>query len=216
MYSREKPSERQRELWKLYSELHGSGESRLGLAPERTYPGVSLLPHIDRIRRLVRRTDSRNLLDYGAGKGFQYSQGVLEPGRHEGHDCVLDYWDVDAVHCYDPCYPPLSKLPEGRFDGVITTDVLEHCAETDVPWIVDEIFGYAERFIFACIACYPAKTTLPNGENAHCTLRSPQWWAAVFEGAARRRPGPVYEVWVQELATGGDRKIEESCFGTVS
>jgi hypothetical protein len=66
---------------------------------------------------------------------------------------------------------PFSALPEGRFDGVVCTDVLEHCPEEDLPWIVGELFGYARLFVFANVACYPAAKKLPNGENAHCTIR---------------------------------------------
>ena len=42
--------------------------------------------------------------------------------------------------------------PTGQFDGVISTDVLEHCPEPDLPWILDEMFGAARKFIFANIA----------------------------------------------------------------
>jgi hypothetical protein len=54
---------------------------------------------------------------------------------------------------------------------VISTDVLEHCpGKVNVPWIVDEMFGYATRFVFANVAVIPAGKRLPNGENAHCTI----------------------------------------------
>ena len=26
------------------------------------------------------------------------------------------------------------------------------------------------------MACYPAVATLPNGENAHITVQTPEWW----------------------------------------
>jgi len=214
MFTRDDPSQRQRELWELYSRLHESGEAKLGLTPGQTYPGVSLLPHLERVRRLVRLTGAGTLLDYGAGKGMQYSPGLLDPERYEGHDCVLDYWDVDSVHCYDPCYAPFRRRPSGKFHGVITTDVLEHCAETDIPWIVEELFDFAERFVFACIACYPAKTTLPNGENAHCTQRTQPWWEAQFRRAAERNPAVVYEAWVHSLVPGSTTELEESSFGS--
>ena len=60
--------------------------------------------------------------------------------------------------------------------------------EDDIGWIVAEITGQARRFVFASIACYPARTLLPNGENAHCTIRPESWWRNVFASAARERP----------------------------
>jgi hypothetical protein len=201
-YSRLNPSPRYLALTALYRSLHREGEKRLNLTPEETYPGVSLLPHLKRIRELIVRTGATTLLDYGCGKGMQYEpHRVTVPG--EGvFDGVLDYWDVDEVRCYDPCVERYSALPEGQFDGVISTDVLEHCPESDIPWIVDEMFGYARRFVFACIACYAAKSTLPNGENAHTTVHPFAWWQAVFSAAGAKRPAVLWKIFAEEHAHG--------------
>lgn len=197
-FSREHPSPRYREMAELYRRLHREGEKRLGLAPEETYPGVSLLPHITRIKELIDGTGARTILDYGCGKGMQYEPHRLRvPGGGEW-DGVIDYWDIDEVCCYDPCYERYSKLPQGKFDGVISTDVLEHCVEEDIAWIVAEMFSYANRFVFASVACYPAKTTLPNGENAHCTVRPPAWWQSVFAAAAVQYPGVTWTLLVEQ------------------
>ncbi len=89
------------------------------------------------------------------------------------------------MRCYDPGYAPHSARPPGRFDGVISTDVLEHCPEEDLAWILEEIFGYATRFVYLNVACYPARKTLPNGENAHATVRPPDWWRDKVAAASR-------------------------------
>ena len=102
------------------------------------------------------------------------------------------------MRCYDPCYEACCQLPEGKFDGVISTDVLEHCIEEDIPWIVAEMFAYANRFVFAAIACYPAKTTLPNGENAHATVRPIDWWKQVFTDAGNKHPEVMWKLFVEE------------------
>ncbi len=197
-YSRQNPSPRYEQLIALYRRLHAEGEKRLGLAPEKTYPGKSLLPHLKRIKELIVSTGARTVLDYGCGKGYQYDPvHMVIPGEEGVWEGVLDYWDIDEVRCYDPCYDRYSKLPEGKFDGVISTDVLEHCPEEDVPWILDEMFGYAARFVFANVACYKAVTTLPNGENAHCTIRPPAWWDSAFKAAARKRPSVTWQLVVE-------------------
>ena len=196
-FSRENPSPRYREMTELYRRLHREGEKRLGLAPEETYPGISLLPHVKRIKGLIDSTGARTILDYGCGKGMQYEPHKLQvPGAGEW-DSVIDYWDIDEVCCYDPCYERYSKLPQGKFDGVISTDVLEHCIEDDIAWIVAEMFSYANYFVFANVACYPAKTTLPNGENAHCTVRPHEWWQSVFATAAVQYPGVTWKLLVE-------------------
>ena len=193
-FSRASPSPRYRELTALYSRMHAEGETRLGIPPERTFPGVSLLPHVGRIKQLIDATGARTILDYGAGKGMQYRpQRIVVEGKHVA-DGVAEYWDVDEVRCYDPGYPAHRALPAEKFDGVISTDVLEHCPEEDLDWILDEILGFATRFVFLNVACFPARKSLPNGENAHITLRPPHWWREALAARAAARPDLTWEL----------------------
>jgi hypothetical protein len=200
--SRDNPSGRYRELLSMYKRLHSEGEPFQKLPPESTYPGVSILPHIDRIRGLIQATQSKTILDYGCGKGLQYEPRRIKIEGIGEWDSLMDYWDVDEVRCYDPCYTPYSTLPTEQFDGVISTDVLEHCVEEDLPWIVNEIFSFATKFVFASIACYPAKSRLPNGENAHCTVKPPQWWDELFRRTAAQHPDVRYETSLIEIGSG--------------
>jgi hypothetical protein len=175
-YSRAHPSERYSALLEQYARMHVEGETRLGIAAEQTFPGSSLGAHIVRIKRLIESTGARTILDYGAGKGMQYRpRKIVVDGRHVA-DGIAEYWDVDEVRLFDPGYTPHSALPQERFDGVVCTDVLEHCPAEDLPWILDEIFGYAKLFVYLNVACFPARKHLPSGENAHVTVRPPQWW----------------------------------------
>lgn len=213
-YSRANPSPRYRELQTMYRELHEGGEKNLGLPPEQTFNGMSLMPQLQRIKDLIARTGARTVLDYGSGKGQQYAPMLLKDAAGVTYDGVLDFWGVDGVLCYDPCYQPYSILPEGRFDAVVSTDVLEHCPEQDVPWIIDEIFSYAERCVYANIACYPAKKHLPNGENAHCTIKPIEWWRQHVLAASERRPNLALEIWVQSLvSTPAGMRLEEQRIG---
>ncbi len=194
-YTRQSPSPRYRYLSEQYRLLHARGDPRIGIATHQMFSGHSLFNWVARIRALIITTKSTTLLDYGSGKGQQYDP--LDPPSRErlgGADSVLDYWGVEEVRCYDPNYEPYSKLPTDRFDGVICTDVLEHCPEEDVGWILEEIFGYARRFVFAVVACYPANKKLPDGSNAHCTIRPTQWWRAQVEAAARVNPVDQFEI----------------------
>ncbi len=174
----------------------------MGLPAEQTFNGMSLSSHVAHIKALVERTSANTLLDYGCGTGVLYERRPIKAPDGISYDTIVDYWDVVAVHCYDPCYAPYSRVPEGRFDGVLSTDVLEHCPEEDVPWILGELFGYAERFVYANVASYPARKHLPNGENAHCTIKPPAWWDDVLRATASRYPGVAYEVWFQTKIEG--------------
>ena len=205
--SRRNPSERYRRLVDLYREMHVRGEVLKRLPPERTFPGASLLPQAHHIRRLIAQTGSRTILDYGSGKGMQYRpmrvfQGDGSLPREEWND-VQAYWGVERIQCYDPAYEPFSRLPEERFDGVVCTDVLEHCPEPDLPWIVEELFAHAVKFVFASVACHPAVKRLPNGENAHCTVRPPAFWEALFG----RHDTILWEVRAYTKGEEGDARL---------
>ena len=195
-YSRANPSARYVELQSLYRAMHEKGEIFLGIPPEQTFPGKSLLPQVGRIKRLIEMTQAQVILDYGSGKGKQYDPQPIQDGAAGHWSSIVDFWDIDEVVCYDPCYPPFRMLPTGIFDGVISTDVLEHCPEEDVPWIIAEIFSYAKRFVFANIACYPAHKRLPTGENAHCTIKPLDWWRGLLESVAAARHDLIWEVWI--------------------
>ena len=207
-YRRTNPSQRYRDLIGQYRAMHDEGERFLGIAPEQTFAGTSLLPHLQDIKRLIRQVGAGSILDYGCGKGTQYLPRIIDRDG-ERWDSVQDYWDVDYVHCYDPCYQPFSELPMGKHDGVISTDVLEHCPEDDVPWILDEMFGYARKFVFITVACYPARKHLPSGENAHCTIKPLKWWGVLLGEVSTRYPGITWEAKVYHVEPAGSEMVEQ-------
>lgn len=214
-YSRRQPSPRYLAMMAQYKTLHSAGSAQRNLAAQETYTGISLFPHVRRIRRLVELTAAREIMDYGAGKGLAYGVSPLDVPGVGKVDTLIDYWDVDFVHCYDPCYEPHSKLPAEQFDGVISTDVLEHCPEEDLPWIVDEIFSYARRFVYANIASYPAMMILPNGENAHITIQPIAWWQSLFTDVGAKHPHIHWQIVVQSLVDTPEGRglVEEEASG---
>jgi hypothetical protein len=193
-FTRPAPSPRYRRLVQQYEIMHLHGETHLGIPPEQTFPGASLPKQAHPIKRLIRLTGAKTILDYGAGKGQQYLPLRItdEEERIEYPD-IRSFWGVDEIRCYDPGYQPFQVLPSGTFDGVVCTDVLEHCPEEDIPWILDELFALAGKFVYANVACFPARKRLPSGGNAHCTIKPVRWWEDELERPARARPQVRYE-----------------------
>ena len=134
---------------------------------KKTYQGISLQKEIPNIANLVLVTNSETVLDYGCGKGNQYI---------ESHLNILFHIKDENIYMYDPCFPEHSKLPKGKFDGVISTDVMEHIPEDIVPKALDTIYSKAKKFVYLAICTRLAHAILPNGENAHCTVKEPDWW----------------------------------------
>jgi hypothetical protein len=154
---------------KTYGEMHQK---------QKRFSGYSIKPYVQEIAGLVHTHYPDRLLDYGSGKGYQY----LALRVHEK-------WGGLLPVCYDPGVRQLSIKPEGKFDGIICTDVLEHIEEQDLDGVLDDIFGFLAEgnsefrsFVFLAIACRPAKhKRLPDGRDVHVTIKPPKWWDAKLE-----------------------------------
>ena len=139
------------------------------------YPGDNLKPQLHHIKDLVQDTKAETLLDYGGGKGLQYTKW-----KHHEELGVMP-------SLYDPAVPEFEELPEGKFDGVYSTDVMEHIPKEQLPQVFGHIFSKAQRFVFLAICTKPSIATLPSGENAHCTVEPIGWWTTMIERYAPRR-----------------------------
>ena len=81
---------------------------------------------------------------------------------------------------YDPAIPEKSVLPVKHADLVINTDVLEHIPEEQLPDIVKQIGAISDKVVFVLHHAL-AINYLPNGENAHCTVKPLLWYYQLFE-----------------------------------
>ena len=129
------------------------------------FPGISLGPHLDNIKILIKSTKSKTALDYGCGNALHYIK-----------DKIHLSWGLEKIGLYDPAILKWDCLPGDNFDCVICTDVLEHVPEREINKTLEEIFTLSNKCVYLNIAMYPARQILPNGENAHCTLKPEQWW----------------------------------------
>lgn len=158
------------EMMKIYGEMIEKGH----------FAGRTTLLFADSVRAMCRCFSAKTLLDYGSGRGDQY----------DNHHLDLE-WGVH-VTCYDPAVAALRKRPEGKFDGVICIDVLEHIEEKDLPAVLSDLVGYAEKFLFLTICTRPAKKSLPDGRNCHLTIKPREWWIELLAGHVP--DGLYYEV----------------------
>lgn len=133
---------------------------------QRQFPGTSLRPWLTEITGLVNKTGAQNLLDYGCGLGEQYTV-------EKWHSA----WGILPT-LYDPAVKGRDVRPKGTFHGVICTDVLEHVPDAEVGGVCADLCHYAERFLFVTVCCRAAKRILPDGRNAHITIKPAKWWDA--------------------------------------
>ena len=129
----------------------------------KVWKGHMIKRYMPQIKEIIEKHNIDTILDYGCGKAQHHPDG----------------WNS---YKYDPAVPKFEKKPEtGRkFDLVICIDVLEHIPESDLPRIIKEIFDYSGKYVFCTAAVKEAGKTLPNGLNAHATVRPQEWWNELF------------------------------------
>jgi hypothetical protein len=105
--------------------------------------------------------DGHSVIDYGCGRSRM----------------IFDIFPDALIHArYDPAIPEFSGLPPPQgFTFGICTDVLEHIPENELDETLLLLSLTARKWIFI-VCTRPAGQLLPNGENAHCTVRDPEWW----------------------------------------
>jgi len=123
----------------------------------------------------------RTLLDYGCGGSDWHAAGF---DKHSGQSAAEYFGLSEALR-----YEPARGIDERRrVDCVLSFDVLEHVFVSDVPAVLRDMFSHAGRLLVLNVACYPAAARLPNGENAHVTVRDPQWWKGMLDAVAVEFP----------------------------
>ena len=134
--------------------------------------GSSLFKHVPYLARAIKDHNIVTVLDYGCGKAFWW--------KWDFHKAVFDTQHL-GLRLYDPAVPEYDKLPKGRYDLVICTDVLEHLHPDDTEEVVKRLVYYTRRHLFCCIALTPAKKTFPDGTNLHTNLHTKEWWEDLFK-----------------------------------
>lgn len=152
-------------------------------ATHKTFSGKGCLKHYRTIVKLAQDVGAKSALDYGAGKGGQYS--TVLPNHPEGtrFEDLLGF----EVKRYDPAVPGIDIKPTGKFDLVWCTDVMEHIPEEDIDYVISCLAALTRKALFVTVGSYPAKKTLPNGENAHVTQKPAEWWEERFAPIRARR-----------------------------
>lgn len=151
----------------------------------------------------------RTILDYGAGKGAQYTirdfsvPGIgVVPSLEEGLGVTFTP--------YDPAWPAYEKLPDGPFDATVATDVLEYVPEVDIDWVLDEMFSRARKLVF--VHSSTVMSTKKRPADMERPDRSLKWWLRSMQRAGMRHPGIdwVAEIRVDRLPPQAWRRYGES------
>ena len=169
-------------LLKLYESMATEGYYRQnGSKVEKAYNNFELRKFRHICKEHISNPDIKTVLDYGGG-GSDWDAPGFEP---KSGASAKKFFDVENVTTFEPAR---NKMEKQDSDCVVCMDVLEHIFITDVANVVDELFSLAKKLLVINVACYKAAALLPNGENAHITLRNPDWWKGVIDSVAIKYP----------------------------
>jgi len=170
------------DLIKLYTDMAEQGYDRKdGSHVEDVFADFELRAYKGAISDVLRAYSVRTVLDYGAGGSDWNVSGFDE----DTDKSAFEYFGLEQSYRYEPA----RDIDERTVvDCVVCFDVLEHIFISDVASVLRDIFANASKLIVLNVACYPAAAKLPNGENAHITVRNPVWWKGMLDSVSVEYP----------------------------
>jgi len=170
---------------------------------DKNWTGADSKNYHNQIRYLMDKYQAQTVLDYGCGKGHQYTiPGCygLDDGTTTELMTFQERINARSVFKYDPCVPELDQLPAPtmKFDAVICTQVLGSIPDADLGWLSDLIAGYAAKFVFIGLhgPDMPVKSKKLMYDPAHLTHpRSIPWYLRHF---ANDWKGPDLYWWFRD------------------
>ena len=170
-----KLSKKGTDLIKYYKRMAKEGYDRIdGIKVQCAYNDFELKKFRNVVKQNMQQEQIKTVLDYGGGgSDWDAINFDLNTGKS-----AKEFFDLEEVNTFEPARSLLKKI---KSDCVVCVDVLEHIFIEDIPKVVSELFSLSKKLLIVNVACYAAAALLPNGENAHITVRSPDWWKGVFD-----------------------------------
>ena len=123
--------------------------------------GRSAAKWAHQVTQMAKRYRTSEVLDYGCGKGTLARAMKAE------------------IQEYDPGIPEKSILPVPS-DIVVCVDVMEHVEEEFVPDVIAHLHSLTKKALLIHVSTRLARKKLPDGSNAHLTVKPMRWWANQF------------------------------------
>lgn len=179
----------------------------------KTYSGKFLRPHAPIIKRIIDQTGAHSVLDYGCGKGSQYSWvSHGDDASIPGGMTIGEYWGGIPIMQYDPAYPPAASpepeftadlQPGGKFGITLVTHVLGSIPIGDLTgWVLPRLANLTEH------AIYIAEKIGEVGKQVfEDTAALPRWqapyWRGFIQGASVCFPEVTWYIATHERTPAG-------------
>lgn len=121
---------------------------------------------LEKIAPLVLSLNPKTILDYGCGRS----------------SLIHYFWNDGKrkLYKYDPAIREYRRNPVEEADLILCTDVLEHIPEINLGGMIKHLKRMSDNVIFT-ISLIKARKKLPNGMNAHITIRPYEFWTELIK-----------------------------------
>jgi mitochondrial fission protein ELM1 len=113
---------------------------------------------------------------------------------------------VCAPHAFD-------DIASMRADGMVCASGLESVPEDDLPWLLDELFRAAERFVLVSLDCVRLRAARPADPAESCLFSDPSRWPTYLTMASQRRPSVHWELVLHDVDAEGRAVLKRSWGG---
>jgi len=175
-------------------------------AENKSWDGKDAWRYNRPIKDVVVKHQCKTLLDYGCGKGTQWSQSTcFWPSTIE--QTFKQYLELDSVYRYDPCLPEVNVLPpaDQKFDIVICTQVLTYVPDDDLQWVKELLMSHTSKACFIGLHNIQPKGKKQIHESKYFTAnRTEEWYREQFKDWTGSklywwfRGKPYTPDWIQE------------------
>ena len=173
-----KLSKKGEDLISFYKKMAKEGYNRIdGIRVQSAYNDFELQKFRNIVKQNLKSEKIKSVLDYGGG-GSDWDAFNFEPNTGES---AKQFFNLSKVYTFEPARNLTKKV---KSDCVVCVDVLEHIFVADVSSVIKDLFSLSKKLLIINVACYKAAALLPNGENAHVTVRNPHWWKGVIDTIA--------------------------------
>lgn len=149
-------SKLEEQLPEMYRKMHRGG----------AFVGNSWEARLQNFKEFLAFRESGRILDFGCGP-----TGGL--AKHFGDGLVVSHDPYVKEYEADPW--------NEKFDVFFSCDVFEHLTQEYLLQLTRRLCKHTSiNLVFIVLSTRPANKLLPNGLNAHITIRTAQWWKGFF------------------------------------
>jgi hypothetical protein len=161
-------------------------KSKIFHLENKTWGGLHMIPYGPFIKELAVKHNINSLLDYGCGKGKQYSdKHEWEPGVVAPFD---QYIGIDDVYKYDPCWKEFETPPpaDKKFDAIILIQCIGFYPDDDIPILKEMLMRHTAKFcfigeVYSSYGKIKPKKQKNLDPQYFRAARSPEWFAEQFK-----------------------------------